>query len=80
MVRIIVDVALKKGVADPEGANIKKALDLLGYKGIAEVNTIKKYELIFDGDEEDAKNIAEEICERLLANPVIHTYAIEVKE
>ncbi len=80
MVVAKVVIELKEGVADPEGMNTKKALKLLGWR-VEDVKSGKVFEIDFGEDitEEDAEKETEEMCKRLLANPVIQTYDIEVK-
>jgi phosphoribosylformylglycinamidine synthase len=76
-----VKIGLKKGVTDPEGANTLKALHLLGFNTVKEAKTIRIVDLILDGkNKDDVKKKVEEMCQRLLTNPVIHTYEIEVEE
>ncbi|MGQ0535168.1 MAG: phosphoribosylformylglycinamidine synthase subunit PurS [Methanobacteriota archaeon] len=75
-----VRVALKPGVTDPEGASTKKALSLLGFRGVSGVRMVKVFEVEVDApDEARAKTEVEEMCRRLLANPVIHDYSIHVQ-
>jgi phosphoribosylformylglycinamidine synthase len=78
MVVARVEVHLKKGVADPEGENTLKALKLLGFKSCENVKSVKLFEISLDEDETAARASAEEMCQRLLANPVIHDYRIEI--
>lgn len=79
MVRVEIRIALKHGVADPEGASTKKALELLGFAGVGEVAAEKLFEVVLDEkDEEAAVALADDMCRRLLANPVIHDYSIRV--
>ncbi len=66
-----VKVELKEGVFDPEGENIKKALNLLGFTGVKRVKLAKLYTIEVDGDDN-----VEDMCTKLLVNPVIHTHAI----
>ncbi len=75
---IEIQVGLKTGMADPEGVNVKKALDLLGFDSVEKVNSVKCYRIIIDKKESDAIKDAEEICKKLLANPVVHEYSISV--
>ena len=75
---IEIQVGLKSGMADPEGANVKKALDLLGFDNVKNVDSVKCYRIIIDKKESDAMKEAEEICKKLLANPVVHEYSISV--
>lgn len=81
LVRVRVEVRLKKGVTDPEGDNTAKALKLLGFEGVKGVHSAKLF--LVDLEEDDpakAKAAAEEMCRRLLANPVIHAYEIAIEE
>jgi len=80
MVTAEVIIELKKGVADPEGMNTKKALNLLGWD-VEDVKSGKVYEIDLGDDvsEEEAREEVEEMCKRLLANPVIQTYEIMMK-
>ena len=74
-----VKIGLKKGVSDPEGANTLKALRLLGFDNVKEAKIVRTIDLIIDGkSKEDVKKSVEQMCQRLLTNPVIHTYEIEI--
>jgi phosphoribosylformylglycinamidine synthase len=76
MVVAEVKIKLKKGVADPEGANTKKTLELLGFN-VASVKSVKVFEIQMESEnQEEAKIKLEEMCQKLLANPVIHEYSI----
>ena len=75
---IEVRVGLKKGMADPEGANVKKALKLLGFDNVDAVESVKFYKIAIDMDKKSALKEAEKMCQRLLANPVVHEYSITV--
>jgi len=79
MVVAEVRVELKKGVADPEGKNTLKALELLGFDGVKDVKTVKVFDIFIDGDPVRAEKQVEEMCRKLLANPVIHNYSIKIK-
>lgn len=71
------EIYLKKGVADPEGANTLKALKLLGFENAVDVKSAKLFEIdLKEEDKEEARKALEEMCNRLLANPVIHDYQI----
>lgn len=80
MVVAEVIIELKEGVADPEGTNTKKALELLGWD-IEDVKSGQIFEIDLGGgySEEEARKEVEEMCRKLLANPVIQTYEIEIK-
>lgn len=76
-----VTIGLKKGVSDPEGANTLKALKLLGFNNVQEAKTIRTVDLLIDGkSKDDVRKSVEQMCQRLLTNPVIHTYKIEIME
>jgi phosphoribosylformylglycinamidine synthase len=74
-----VRVELKKGVADPEGRNVEKTLSLLGFEDIGSVSTVKVYHISLDEpNPQRALEKLESMCERLLANPVIHNYSVRI--
>ena len=74
-----VHVTLKAGVLDPQGKAIGNALHALGFDEVGDVRQGKLIELQIDGDDPDkARARLEEMCRKLLANPVIERYAIEV--
>lgn len=79
MTIVEIRIELKKGVADPEGKNTKKTLESLGFQGIAAVRTVKLFEVEIDAPEAEAVAEAEEMCRRLLANPVIQNYRVTVR-
>ena len=72
-------IELKPGVADPEGQNTKKALELLGFKGVQSVKTVKVFHMELNMDAEQAQAACDEMCRKLLANPVIQSYTVEVQ-
>ncbi len=77
--RAEIDVMLKPGIADPQGQTIERALPALGYEGVADVRVGKRIELHLDaGDEAEAEGRVLEMCERLLANPVIETFSVRI--
>jgi len=74
-----VTIGLKKGVSDPEGANTLKALKLLGFKNVKKAQMIRTINLLIDSEnEKEVRNSVEQMCQRLLTNPVIHTYKIKI--
>ena len=74
-----VDVMLKPGIADPQGQTIERALPALGYDGVSEVRVGKLIELLLDAqDAQSAHARVVEMCERLLANPVIESYEVTI--
>jgi len=79
MFEVKVTIGLKKGVSDPEGANTLKALKLLGFNNVIESKTTRTIDLLIDSiNESEVKKSVEQMCQRLLTNPVVHTYEIEI--
>lgn len=79
MAVIEIRIELKRGVADPEGMNTKKTLGSLGFEGIEEVRTIKMFEVTLDMPVDRAKVMGEEMCRKLLANPVIQNFTVSAR-
>jgi phosphoribosylformylglycinamidine synthase PurS subunit len=78
--RARVFVTLKPSVFDPQGRTIVEALHSLGYAAAADVRQGKYFELdLSTSDPGEAKRLAAEIADRVLANPVIESYRIEVE-
>jgi phosphoribosylformylglycinamidine synthase len=77
--RARVFVTLKPSVFDPQGKTIADALHSLGYSNVAEVRQGKYFELDLTTSEPSAaKALAAEVADKVLANPVIESYRIEV--
>jgi len=75
----VVYVKLKEGVLDPQGLTIKKALEKLGYENIKEVRSGKFFEIVFDSNgTQQSTKFLNEISDKLLANPVIEKFEIEM--
>jgi len=76
-----VTVRLKEGVLDPQGQTIQRALQQMGYAGIDQVRAGKTFEFKLQADSPGAaKAQLKEMSEKLLANPVIETFHVEVVE
>jgi phosphoribosylformylglycinamidine synthase len=74
-----VEVTHRPGIADPAGATVERALPALGYTNVAQVHIGKVISLVVDAPDADAARVqVEEMCERLLANPVIESYAVTI--
>jgi phosphoribosylformylglycinamidine synthase PurS subunit len=69
--RVRVLVRPKAGILDPQGQAVERALPALGFDGVANVHVGRLIEL----DVEDASRVGE-MCEQLLANPLIEDYEI----
>lgn len=77
--RARVFVTLKPSVFDPQGTTVSDALHTLGYTNVKDVRQGKYFELDIDAPTADeARKVAAEAADKLLANPVIETYRIEI--
>jgi phosphoribosylformylglycinamidine synthase subunit PurS len=75
-----VNVMLKDGIADPQGQTIERALPALGFKGVGSVRVGKRITLEVDSpDRETAHRQITNMCEKLLANPVIESYEVTIE-
>ncbi len=78
--KAFVYVTLKKGYSDPEGDTTADALQGLGYP-VETVRASKAYEVIFEADgKEKAEVLIDEMCRRLLTNPIKDDFRHELSE
>lgn len=76
---VLVEVRLRPGIADPQGATIQRALPALGFDGVQEVRVGKAIRFNVEAaDEASARRQVDELCQRLLANPVIEDTAVTI--
>jgi phosphoribosylformylglycinamidine synthase PurS subunit len=75
--RVRILVRPKEGVLDPQGQAVERALPALGYEGVSNVHVGRLIELDLAGGGEDVQQRVGEMCERLLANPLIESYEIQ---
>jgi phosphoribosylformylglycinamidine synthase len=76
---VLVEVRLREGIADPQGATIERALPALGFGGIEGVRVGKAIRFTIAADDADqARSQVEELCRRFLANPVIEDVEVTV--
>lgn len=74
-------ITLKPTVNDPQGLTIKGALQTLGFGNVEEVRAGKYIEIkIATTDIEKARAESQEMCKKLLANPVIENFRFELEE
>ncbi|MGH9044543.1 MAG: phosphoribosylformylglycinamidine synthase subunit PurS [Acidimicrobiales bacterium] len=73
------EVRLRAGIADPEGATIESALSALGFGEVSRVSTGRSFRFgIEAGSEQAALERAKELTSRLLANPVMEDAVVSV--
>ena len=76
---VLVEVRLRPGIAGPQGATIQRALPTLGFEGVADVRVGKAIRFTVEAaDEEAARKQVDQLCERMLANPVIEDTDVTV--
>lgn len=79
LARAVVYVKLKDGVLDPQGSTIQRALENMGYQGIKDVRSGKVFEITFQQDQgKKPEELIDEICRKLLTNPVIEKFNFEI--
>jgi phosphoribosylformylglycinamidine synthase len=78
---VVVEVQLRAGVADPQGATIERAFPTLGFDGISGVRVGKCIRFTLDAaDETAARAEVEDLCQRFLTNPVIEQADVRIEE
>jgi phosphoribosylformylglycinamidine synthase len=78
-VRARVLIRLKQSILDAQGTSVKRALEGLGFPEVRDVRVGKVLDVDLDGlDREAARRRIDEMCARLLVNPVIEDYTVEV--
>lgn len=78
MPKVRIEVSYLEGVEDPEALTIFKNLKNLGYSTVQSMRIIRVYELDISGS--DYENVAKEIGENLMVNPVIHRMEVKVSD
>ena len=78
---VLVEVQLRPGVADPQGATIERSLPALGFRGVHDVRVGKAMRFEVDAaDEATAGKLVSDMCERFLTNPVIEDATVSLTE
>jgi len=74
-----IEVTHLPGISDPAGATVERALPALGYTNVSQVHIGKTIRLTIDAPDRGAAEAqVKEMCERLLANPVIEAYEVTI--
>ena len=77
--RVVVDVMPKPEILDPQGKAVQGALPRLGFEGVSDVRQGKRFELEVEGELTEARlDEIRDLAERLLSNPVIEDFMIDV--
>ena len=80
MYKVKVYVTLRESVLDPQGTAVMHSLHAMNYNEVSDVRIGKYMELTVEKSDRSVEEVVKEICERLLANPVIEDYRYEVEE
>jgi phosphoribosylformylglycinamidine synthase subunit PurS len=75
--KAVVFVRLKDGVLDPQGVTIQKSLNQMGYPDFISVRSGRFFELEFEASSADIDRKINDVCSKLLANPVIEKFSVE---
>jgi len=76
--KAVVYVRLKEGVLDPQGKTIAQAMSNMGYNEFTSVRSGRFFELECE-NRTDLKERIDEVCRKLLANPVVETFRVEMQ-
>lgn len=77
--KAIVNVYLKKNILDPQGVTIGRSLKTMGYDEITSLRMGKRFEIELNTDDKErAMTILKEASDKLLANPVIEDFEVEL--
>jgi len=76
---VLVEVTLRSGIADPQGATIERSLPLLGVSSVSGVRVGKAIRLSVEAtDEVEAIRLVDDLCARFLTNPVIEDATVSI--
>ncbi len=79
--KVTIVVRRRPEISDPQGTTVSRALSDMGFAGVGTVRINKEIELEVEGDDTaDVERRVTEMCERLLANPVMDDFEIRVAE
>lgn len=77
----MVEVSLRPGIADPQGTTIERALPALGFESVSEVRAGKSFRFVVEAsDEGSARREVDDLCRRLLTNPVIEDSKVTLEQ
>ena len=78
--RVKIFISFKEGVLDPQGKAVERSLHSLGYQEVRDVRMGKYLEIGIEASSREAAQARiREMCDKLLANPVIEDYRFEIE-
>jgi len=81
MLKAIVTVMLKKGIFDPQGRAVQNGLESIGFDKVKDVRVGKQLEMDLEmTDMATAEASVHDMCDKMLANPVVESFSYEIKE
>jgi phosphoribosylformylglycinamidine synthase subunit PurS len=76
-----ISITLRQSILDPQGKAVEHAIHSLGLKSVSNVRIGKQIELAVDSPtKEEAEQITEQVCKKLLANPVMEDYSFTIEK
>ncbi len=77
--KVTVTINRRSEIADPEGTTVKRALEELGFTEVSEVRMDRVIHMDVEGsDPESVRKRVKEMCQQMLANPVLEDFEVEV--
>lgn len=80
MYKVKVFVSLRESVLDPQGTAVVHSLHSLGFDAVTDVRIGKFMELMVEKSDRPVEEVVKEVCDKILANPVIEDYRYEIEE
>lgn len=80
MFKVKVYVTLKNSVLDPQGVAVKESLNSMDYQEVQDIRVGKYMEIMVAKSDRPVEEVVNEICDKLLANPVMENYWYELEE
>ena len=81
MFRSSITVTLRRSILDPQGKAVEHAIHSMGHASVSGVRIGKQVELSIDAKSKaEAERLTDEVCKKLLANPVMEDYTYHVQE
>lgn len=79
MYKAKIKITLRKSILDPQGKAVEHSIESLGYKNVKDTRIGKYIELKLDtASEDEAKKVTDEVCHKLLSNPIMEDYEFEI--